>query len=392
MRHVLTGAHIFDGTRLLVDHALVIEDGRIVGLPPVPEALPATRQVAGILAPGFVDLQVNGGAGLMVGGDTDLAALRRICAAHRALGSAGILPTLITDTPDATASVIAAGIKAAQAGVPGFLGLHLEGPHLDPRRAGAHDPALIRPMNEADLARLIAAARALPVLMVTLAPEAATPAQIAALSQAGAIVSLGHSDCSFDAARAAFAAGAQAATHLFNAMSQMGHRAPGLVGAVLSGSAFAGLIADGIHVHPEALRIALAARPEGLFLVSDCMAFAGTDRTEMTLHGRTVRRAGGRLTLPDGTLAGADLRLDRALRLLVTDIGLPVERALAMATRVPATLARIADRIGALAPGRAAEVILLRDDLTLAGVWQDGDLHPVPPEGPSAERIPASAP
>ncbi|TGN54724.1 N-acetylglucosamine-6-phosphate deacetylase, partial [Paracoccus liaowanqingii] len=320
MRHVLTGARIFDGTRLLADHALVIEEGRIVGLPPVAKAPPATRQVAGILAPGFVDLQVNGGAGLMVGGDTDPDALRRICAAHRALGCAGILPTLITDTAEVTARVIAAGVKAAQAGTPGFLGLHLEGPHLDPRRAGAHDPALIRPMEDADLARLIAAARALPVLMVTLAPEAATHAQIAALMQAGVIVSLGHSDCSFEAARAAFGAGAQAATHLFNAMSQMGHRAPGLVGAVLSGTTFAGLIADGLHVHPEALRIALAARPEGLFLVSDCMAFAGTDRTRMTLHGRVVQREGGRLTLPDGTLAGADLRLDRALRLLVSDL------------------------------------------------------------------------
>ncbi|TJZ92006.1 N-acetylglucosamine-6-phosphate deacetylase [Paracoccus gahaiensis] len=392
MRHVLTGARIFDGTRLLADHALVIEDGRITGLPPSAEAPPATRRVAGILAPGFVDLQVNGGAGLMVGGDTDPDALRRICAAHRALGCAGILPTLITDRAEVTARVIAAGVKAAQAGVPGFLGLHLEGPHLDPRRAGAHDPALIRRMEGADLARLIAAARALPVLMVTLAPEAATPAQIAALTQAGVIVSLGHSDCSFDAARASFAAGAQAATHLFNAMSQMGHRAPGLVGAVLSGQAFAGLIADGIHVHPEALRIALAARPEGLFLVSDCMAFAGTDRTRMTLQGRVVQREGGRLTLPDGTLAGADLRLDRALRLLVNDLGVPVARALAMATRVPAALARIGDRVGALEAGRAAEVILLSDDLTLAGVWQDGDLHPVPPEGPPAERIPAPAP
>ncbi|MFN3711904.1 MAG: N-acetylglucosamine-6-phosphate deacetylase, partial [Alishewanella aestuarii] len=351
MTHVLTGARIFDGTRLLDGHALVIEGDRIAAILPEAEAPPVTQRLTGILTPGFVDLQVNGGGGLMVDGTTDLAALRAICATHQGLGCAGVLPTLITDTPQATAAVINAGIAAARAQVPGFLGLHLEGPHLDPRRAGAHDPALIRPMSDADLARLIAAARALPVLMVTLAPEAATGAQIAALAQAGAIVSLGHSDCDFDTARAAFAAGARCATHLFNAMSQMGHRAPGLVGAVLSGGAHAGLIADGIHVHPAMMQIALAARSDGLFLVTDCMAFAGTDLTRLDLHGRSVLREGGRLSLPDGTLAGADLRLDQAVALLVRDLGVAPERALAMATSTPADAAGIGARFGALAAG-----------------------------------------
>lgn len=362
MRQILLGARIFDGTRFHDDHALVLEEGHIAALVPAAAAPEGPRRhlpADSILAPGFVDLQINGGGGLMVDGQTDLAALRQICATHRALGSAGVLPTLITDTPAATAQVIAAGIAAAQAQVPGFLGLHLEGPHLDPRRHGAHDPALIRPMGEDDLLHLCAAAQALPALMVTLAPESTTPDQVARLAAAGALVSLGHSDCSYDTAQAYLAAGARCATHLFNAMSQIGNRAPGLAGAVLAGDCAAGLIADGIHVHPATLRLALAARPEGLFLVSDCMAFAGSDLAQMDLGGRRILRQGGRLTLADGTLAGADLTLPQAVAVLVQDVGSTPERALAMAGRIPAQLIGADGRLGQIAPGRAADLVLL---------------------------------
>lgn len=170
----------------------------------------------------------------------------------------------------------------------------------------------------------------------------------------------------------AFAAGARLATHLFNAMSPMGHRAPGLVGAVLAGNAHAGLIADGIHVHPAVLRAALAARREGIFLVTDCMAFAGTDLTAMTLAGRTIRRREGRLTLADGTLAGADLRMDQAIRLLVDQVGIAPERALAMATSEPARAAGLSDGYGALREGRRADLVLLDDAWRLRSVWTAG--------------------
>jgi N-acetylglucosamine-6-phosphate deacetylase len=318
---ILVGAQVFDGTRLIDDHAVVIEAGVIVSVQPDSPALKGHRVAlpGGILAPGLVDLQVNGGGGVMVDGQTDLAALQHICAAHLRLGSAGILPTLITDTPDANARVIAAGILAAKASVPGFLGLHLEGPHLDPRRKGAHDATLIRAMTDDDVAIYCAAARRLPVLMVTVSPENATADHIRTLTRAGVVISLGHTDCSFETARAAMAAGAGCATHLFNAMSQLGNREPGLVGAVLDGTGSAGLIADGIHVSLATLRVALAAKTSGLFLVSDCMAFAGSDLQEIVLNGRNVRRKDGRLTLPDGTLAGADLTLTQALKIIVQD-------------------------------------------------------------------------
>ncbi len=361
----LAATALFDGERLLDDMAVILRDGVIEAIVPRPDGV---VPMPGILAPGFVDLQVNGGAGLMVGATTDATALASICAVHRDLGCAGILPTLITDSAAVTARVLAAGIAAARAGTPGFLGLHLEGPHLDPRRAGAHDAALIRPMTNADMAVLIAARADLPALMVTLAPEAATPAQIAALTAAGIVVSLGHSDCTLDQAQAAFAAGARCATHLFNAMSPLGHRQPGLVGAVLSGDAQAGIIADGTHVDPAALRIALRARPRGLFLVSDCMAVAGTALTEFPLQGRRILRRDGRLTLADGTLAGADLRLDRAVRVAVA-AGAGPAQALAMATSVPADL--IGAQAGRIVPGRAADLILLDADLHLTGI-RDG--------------------
>lgn len=379
MRHIMTSARIFDGQRLLDDHSLVVNDGVIEAIIPVADAPSDAVKVDGILMPGFIDLQVNGGGGVMVDGQTDVERLRHICATHRLLGCAGILPTLITDTADVTAQVIDAGIAAARANVPGFLGLHLEGPHLDPRRKGAHDSSLIRPMDDADLARLVHAAHSLPVLLLTVAPEAVTNTQIKALTSAGAIVSLGHSDCDFNTAQAAQTAGASFTTHLFNAMSQLGHREPGMVGAALAGDGFIGLIADGIHVHPAAMATALRARQSGVVLVTDCMAFAGTDLTEMPLNGRPILRRDGRLTLADGTLAGADLRMDRAIRTVVEQIGIPLERALAMATSEPARAVGIGDHCGILAAGRRADLIRLDDDLNLQAVWQDGGWHqPLP--------------
>lgn len=372
MTLTLTGATLFDGHRMLQGHALLVENGLVAAIVPEDEAPQGLRVTlpGGTLAPGLVDLQVNGGDGIMVDGAADLTRIARICAAHARLGATGVLPTLITDTPSATAAVIAAGIAAARAATPGFLGLHLEGPHLDSRRQGAHDPALIRPMTAADLALLCDAATELPALMVTLAPAAATPAQISQLSRAGVVVSLGHAECTHDQAQAAIDAGARCATHLFNAMSQLANREPGLVGAVLGGHIHAGLIADGLHVHRATLRIALAARAEGLFLVSDAMAVAGTDLAMFNLGGRPIHRHDGRLTLPDGTLAGADLSLPQAIAILIRTLGIAPVRALAMATRIPAEL--IGSRTGCLKPGLPADMVYLDTDWVLQRVWRGG--------------------
>lgn len=374
------GAAIFDGGVLHHGAALLVRGGRVAGIMPEDAA---TRQVVhlagGVLAPGLIDLQVNGGGGIMLGG-ADADGFARIAATHARLGATGILPTLITDTPAVTQRAIAAAVAAVGAGVAGVLGLHLEGPHLDPRRKGAHDAGLVRPMTDADLALYLDAARALPTLMITLAPEAASPDQIAALTQAGVIISLGHSDTGMKAALTAIRAGARAVTHLFNAMSPLGHREPGLVGAALDADVFAGLIADGVHVGPTALRVALAAKRGAgrLFLVSDAMAVAGTDASEFTLGTRTILRRDGRLTLADGTLAGADYDLPAGLRHLVEGQHLPLDRALAMVTAVPANVIR-RDDIGHLRPGARADMVHLDADLMLRQVWQAGAaLRPTP--------------
>ncbi len=364
-----TGAAVFDGTHLHQGASLRVENGRVT---PDEGAAETVVLDGGILAPGLLDLQVNGGGGRMIDGSTDVATIREVCAVHAGMGATGILPTLITDAPGATRSVVAAGIAAAREGVPGFLGLHLEGPHLDPRRKGAHDPALIRPMEDADLALLLEAAANLPSLLVTLAPEAATPVQIATLRAAGIVVSLGHSDTGAAAALAAMAAGATCVTHLFNAMSGLQNREPGLVGATLTSTAFAGLIADGIHVDPVTMRVAMKAKPEGIFLVSDAMAAAGSDATEFRLGGRRILRRDGRLTLEDGTLAGADLSLPQAIRVMVIEVGTPVETALAMATSRPAACLGRSDALGHLLPGRQADMVHLGDDWSLKAVWRAG--------------------
>lgn len=368
-RFLLTGARVFDGTTLHDGLSVAVEGETLHAL--VPGSLAGWDEIAlpgGILAPGFVDLQVNGGGGVMVDGTATPASLAALADVHARLGATTILPTLITDTPKATRAVLDAALRT-----PGLAGLHLEGPHLDPQRRGAHDGALIRPLSAEDLSELCHAARHLNRLIVTLAPNRVTPEQIAMLSAAGVIVSLGHSDCSYDQAMAARRAGARMVTHLFNAMSPLASREPGLTGAALTGDFDVGLIADGVHVHPQTMAIALAAKRAGrVFLVSDAMAVAGTKDKSFRLGGREILRQDGRLTLQDGTLAGADLTLPRAARVLVTEVGLPVEQALAMASRLPAEAVGLADRHGCLMPGRVADLVHLTDELTLRAVWRRG--------------------
>lgn len=358
-----TGARIFDGEAWRDDAALVVEGGVVQSIGAVPAGAARVVLDGGVLAPGLIDLQVNGGGGHLVGPGTTADDLAMVCATHRAFGVSGLLPTLITDTTEVADVVLAAGAEAARRKVPGFLGLHLEGPHLSLARKGAHDPALIRPMDEADLVRLERARGALPHLLVTVAAETVTPEQIARLVRAGIVVSIGHSDASFDVASATIRAGASMATHLFNAMSQIGNRDPGVVGAALHhGSVWAGLIADGIHVNPATLRLALRAKtgPGRIFLVSDSMSQAGTDMASFELNGRTIYRKDGALRLGDGTLAGADLTLDAALRYAHFELGLELGECLRMASLYPAQ-AIGAEGLGRLVPG--APFVWFGDDL-----------------------------
>ena len=362
---------IFDGTTWHSDAALLVAAGRVTGIVPAHDA-PDGVQVAGAIVPGLVDLQVNGGGGVLFNNDLTPDAIGTICTAHAGYGTTSVMVTLITDTAQSTAVAFAAGRDARH--TPGFLGLHLEGPHLALARKGTHDPALIRPMDASDLTALVAAAGTVDHMICTIAPESVTPDQVATLAQAGIIVSLGHTGCDHATACAYADAGATMVTHLFNAMGQMEHRAPNLVGAALDdGRLWAGLIADGFHVADAAMRIALRGKagPAGMFLVSDAMSTVGSDLTRFTLNGRLIYRADGRLTLADGTLAGADIALIDAVRYLHQSLGLPLDLALNLAALAPARAMGITDR-GHLGPGAHADFFNLTADIRADGTWIAG--------------------
>ena len=377
---IFTAPRIFDGERFHDDKALLVADGRveaIVAKNDLPEGETVTL-AGGILSAGFVDAQVNGGGGRMLNDEPSAASMYMIADGHRPYGTTSLLPTLITDTADATAAAIEAAKEAVKENR-GVAGLHLEGPHLAPARKGAHLAELMRPVEDRDVNTFIRTREAIGTLMITMAAEQVTVKQVRTLSQAGVIISIGHSDCSSEAAEERFDAGARGVTHLFNAMSQMGHRAPGLVGAAIDHPAtWCGIIADGHHVDPKVLRTALRAkRGEGkLFFVTDAMSLVGSQKDTFTLNGRTVRRERGgfcsKLVLSDGTLAGSDVDMVSTIRYGVAYLELTLGEALRMATSYPARFLRLTDR-GHLSPGARADLVHLTDALEVNGTWISGE-------------------
>jgi len=370
---VLSGARIFDGERFLDDHAVVVEGERIAAIVPYAERPHgAARDLGGgLLTPGFIDVQVNGGGGVLFNADPTPEGIAGIATAHRKYGTVGLLPTLVTDAPPVMAAAIDA-TREARRRTPATLGLHLEGPFIDPRRRGAHELKYIRDLAPDDVETIAGADCG--ALMLTLAPNRVGLESIAELARRGVLVSLGHSEASYAEARAAVRAGARAFTHLFNAMSASAGREPGMVGAALDlADAFVGLIADGHHVHEANLRIALAAKRHDRFmLISDAMPPAAGGPDHFDLQGRRVTRADGCLRLDDGTLAGSALTMDEAVRYAVNVVGLDLGHALAMASRVPATFLRREKDLGRIAPGHLASLVHLDDGLRVLDTWIEG--------------------
>lgn len=378
--HVLTGARIFDGNRFHENSALVLDRGLIEAILPenqIGDGVEKIQLSGGILAPGFIDVQVNGGGGRMLNDEPSAASMYVIADGHRPYGTTSLLPTLITDAGKAAIAATEAAAEAVKADH-GIAGLHLEGPHLAPARKGTHLADLMRPVEDRDVETFIAASEKIGTLLLTLAAEQVSVEQVRSLSEAGIIVNIGHSDCDADMANALFDAGVRGVTHLFNAMSGLEHRAPGLVGAALDHpEIWGGIIADGHHVHPTALRIALRAkrRPGRLFFVTDAMSLVGQREDHLLLNGRTIyRRQTGycsKLALEDGTLAGSDLDMASAIRFGITYLDLPIDEALRMATAYPADFLRLSDR-GRLKPGLRADIVHLGDDLHVTTTWRSG--------------------
>ena len=365
-RTLFHGARIFDGDTIVDDHAVLVEDGFVSAIIPAGEMVDAGETVdlaGGLLAPGFVDLQLNGGGGVLFNDTPTIEGIAAIAAAHRRFGVTAVLPTLITDTPETMRLAAQAVRDAIKAGIAGCLGIHLEGPFLAPSRKGAHRADLIRPMSDEDVDFLLGLE--IGTVLLTLAPDRVAPDLIRRLVDGGIVVSLGHSDATYEQVAAAVDAGATGVTHLYNAMSPLDHRAPGMVGGALDfGALSCSIIADGHHVHPAALRTALGAKrgPGKLFFVSDAMPTVGDPGDRFELNGRTVTRENGRLTLEDGTLAGSDLDMASAVRYAVDHLDVPLEEVLRMASLYPAGLVRLDERYGRIASGFAADFVHLDED------------------------------
>jgi N-acetylglucosamine-6-phosphate deacetylase len=375
MAFALLAPRLFDGEAFREDHAVIVEDRLIREIVPrsaISGAVEIRKLDNGFIAPGFIDVQVNGGGGVLLNETPTAEGARRIAGAHRTFGTTGLLPTVITDAPEVMASAIAGVREARLGGAANILGLHIEGPFIDRARKGAHDERFIRSMTAEDVEQLAGARCGR--LMLTLAPNCVDPGLVRDLVKRGILVSLGHAESGWQAAAAAVAAGATAFTHLFNAMSQMTGREPGMVGAALaSQAAFCGLIADGHHVHDVSARIALAALGrDRIMLITDAMPPAAGGPDVFRLQGREVMRKNGRLELADGTLAGSNLTMDEAVRYCVRQLGVALEDALCMASLTPARFLKLDDRLGRIAPGYLASLVHLSDELKVRGTWVEG--------------------
>ena len=371
-----TGATLVLPDRMIEGQALLVDGATIAGWVPVADvpAGAAVRELGGgWLLPGFIDSQVNGGGDVLLNDSPTLEGIRAIAAAHRRFGTTGLLPTLISDTPEVVDAAIVATEAALAAGVPGVLGLHIEGPHLNPDKRGIHDASKFTTIDDHVLARLTAPPAG--VRLVTLAPELAPAGAIGRLRTAGVMVAAGHSMADYAQTRAALDEGLSGFTHLFNAMTQLGSREPGMVGAALEDcrSQF-GLIVDGLHVHPATLRVALRARGlEGAMLVTDAMPPVGGRLDRFELMGRTIRVVDGTCRGPDGTLAGSALDMAQAVRNAMDMLGCTLVEASRMASGTPAAFLGLSHVTGAIAEGLRADLVHLDADRRVTRTWIAGE-------------------
>ncbi len=374
-RHAVVAGTVFDGVALHEDCAVVIEGRRILSLAPrhdLPQGMPVRELPDGAwLAPGFIDVQVNGGGDVLLNDDPSPDAMAAIARAHRKFGTTSLLPTLITDTRETMRAALAAADEAA-ASNPSILGIHIEGPFLAPEKAGAHDRALIRAPDELDI-EMLTAPRA-GVTLVTLAPERTPPGFIARLAQAGVRVCLGHSMATYEETKAAMADGLSGFTHLFNAMPPLLARNPGPIPAALkSPDSWFGMIVDGEHVHPAVLRLALrgAAHP---MLVTDAMPPAGGSKRSFTLYGEEIEVRDGRCVRADGTLAGTALTMAMAVRNCVTLLEVRLTWALRFASSEPAAFLGLGAKLGRIAEGFRADLVAFEPPgMRIYDTWVAGE-------------------
>jgi N-acetylglucosamine-6-phosphate deacetylase len=376
MTIALTHARVLTPDGWRDDLAVLLDGERIVDLlPPADPRVRAAQQHdlgGAMLLPGFIDVQVNGGGGVLFNEAPTVDALRRIGAAHRRFGTTGFLPTLISDRVEVMRAALAAVEQAMAEGVPGVLGIHLEGPYLAPARKGVHDAKYFHRPGSDEMALLRAPHRG--VRLITLAPDQVPLADIGALADAGLVVCAGHTAADYATTRAALAAGVRGFTHLFNAMTPFGSREPGVVGAALDDpDSWCGIIVDGHHVHPASLRVAIAAKPRGkMLLVTDAMPPVGADSPDYVLNGETITAKDGICQTAQGVLAGSALDMASAVRNAVQLLGLPLDEAARMASMYPAEFLGLGESHGRIAPGYRADLVVLDEECRLQQSWIGG--------------------
>ncbi|WDF74792.1 N-acetylglucosamine-6-phosphate deacetylase [Novosphingobium sp. KACC 22771] len=368
---VLNGRALVAG-QWLSSVRLTLDGGRIVSVGDAGHADQVIDLQGGYLLPGFVDTQVNGGGGVLFNDCPTADGVAAIAAAHARFGTTALLPTLISDSVEAVAAALDAVDDAIAQGVPGIVGVHIEGPFINPARKGIHSEARLRRLDDAAMALLSRPRRG--VVMLTIAPELAAPEQIVALARAGVIISAGHTDATYEEAIAGFDHGVRGVTHLYNAMTPLQHRAPGMVGAAFDrDDVYCGLIVDGVHVATPAVRLACRVKgPDRLMLVTDAMPGVGNGGQPFMLDGRPIYVRDGMCTDAAGTLAGSGLDMATALRNTITMTGLPMEQVSQMASATPAAFLGLEGRIGRIAPGMAADFVVLGADLRVAQTWIGG--------------------
>jgi N-acetylglucosamine-6-phosphate deacetylase len=376
MAVALVNGRVLGDDGLVEGRCVLLDRGRIVDVVAEsdPRCLAAQRyDLQGqLLLPGFIDSQVNGGGGALFNNAPSVETIRAIGAAHRRFGTTGFLPTLISADLDVVARAIAAVQGAIQAGVPGVLGIHIEGPFLNVARKGVHDPAKLRELD-ASAVGLLTSLRGGKTL-VTLAPEMTTPDIIERLARSGVVVSAGHTNATYAEIASALRHGLTGFTHLFNAMSQLTGREPGVVGAALDDpNSWCGIIVDGEHTSPVVLRIALRSKPHNRFmLVTDAMPGVGTDEKFFNLEGRKITVTGLVCVDEDGRLAGSNIDMASCVRNAVKLLQLPLPEAVRMASLYPAEFLGIAHDTGRIRAGYRANLVLADDDLNVLQTWIDG--------------------
>ena len=374
-RHAVAADSIFDGISVRHNCAVVIEGKQIVGIATrrdLPEELPVQELRKGQwLAPGFIDVQVNGGGDRLFNNDPTPETIGVIAAAHRNFGTTSLLPTLITDTDETMRQAIAA-VQSAMPTAPGVLGIHLEGPFLSREKPGVHNPEMIRAVDAHHLAMLKSLKGGTTV--VTCAPECVSSKFIAELANGGVRVSLGHSMATYEETQGAIADGVSGFTHLFNAMRPLGAREPGPIAAALEAAGcWYGLIVDGEHVSVPMLKLALRGAGSPM-LVTDAMPPVGGSKASFTLYGNEITVEDGRSATKDGKLAGSVIDMASAVWNSVRYLDVTLTEALIYASLSPARFLGLGDHLGRIAPGYRADLVAFEpDEVKVTGTWLAGD-------------------